>query len=131
MDAIQLLKQEHEKAKQVFGQILEGSGEERGQLWKKLKPELKVHEQMEETALYGPVARDAGSENQDLKQWEAQHQQEVGELESLIKEIDELDPTEEEWIEKIQDLHETLEHHIDEEEGNIWPQIRQAWNQSK
>jgi hypothetical protein len=42
MDAIQMLKQEHEKAKKVFGEIEQASVEERGQLWTKLKPELAV-----------------------------------------------------------------------------------------
>jgi len=48
MNAMQLLKQEHEHAKQMFAQIRAASGEQRGHLWTRLKPELKVHEQMEE-----------------------------------------------------------------------------------
>ncbi|HEV8438002.1 MAG TPA: hemerythrin domain-containing protein [Methylomirabilota bacterium] len=131
MDAIQFLKQEHEKAKQAFGQILDARGDQRGQLWKKLKPELKVHEQMEEAALYGPVGRDAGSDHQDLKDWEEHHHEEVTDLESLVQEVDGLEPADDAWLEKLQEVHETLEHHIEEEEGNIWPQIREVWNQSK
>jgi iron-sulfur cluster repair protein YtfE (RIC family) len=131
MDAIQFLKQEHDKAKHMFGQILEAGGEQRGQLWKKLQPELKVHEQMEETALYGPVARDARSDDQELKEWETHHREEVGELESLIQEIDDLDPAEEAWAEKLEEVRETLEHHIEEEEEDIWPKIQQVWDRSK
>src|SRR5262245_54435286 len=42
MDGIQFLKQEHEKAKGMF-QKIEGAGQqERGQLWKRLAPELKL-----------------------------------------------------------------------------------------
>jgi hypothetical protein len=57
MNAIQLLKSEHEKAKRAFEEIKVASAEQRAQLWAKLEPELKVHEQMEEAALYGPVAQ--------------------------------------------------------------------------
>jgi hypothetical protein len=130
MDAIQLLKQEHETAKKMFAQIRDARGEQRDQLWTKLKPELKVHETMEETALYGPVAHDPRADEQ-LKDWQEHHHEEVTELESLIQEIGEFDPTGEEWMEKVEELQETLEHHIEEEEGDVWPRIQQLWDRSK
>jgi hemerythrin-like domain-containing protein len=131
MDAIQFLKQEHEKAKQMFGQISQASGEQRGQLWRKLKPELKVHEQIEEAALYGPVARDTGADHEGLKEWETHHHEEVGELASLLQELDGLDPADDAWAEKLEEAHETLERHIEQEEVTIWPQIRRVWDQAK
>jgi hemerythrin-like domain-containing protein len=131
MDAIQMLKQEHEQAKKMFAQIEPASGDERGQLWKKLKPELKLHEQMEERALYKPVAKDVGSKDRKLSEWENHHRAEVSELESMIKEIDELEPSAKQWMEKIKELRQTLEHHIQEEEGEIWPRIQQVWEREK
>ena len=131
MDAIQFLKQEHEKAKEMFGQIFQASGDERARLWQTLKPELKVHEQIEEAALYGPVAREIGSDHEDLKDWETEHKEEVEQVESLLQELAELDPADDAWLEKLEDVHETLENHIEEEEGTIWPKIQQAWDQAK
>jgi hemerythrin-like domain-containing protein len=131
MDAIQMLKQDHEKAKQMFAKIQEASGEERGKLWAKLKPELKVHEQIEEAGLYGPVARDAGSKDKALKEWEGHHHEEVGEAEALIEEISALEPSDEEWLDKVLELQEALEHHIEEEEGEIWPKIQKVWDRTK
>jgi iron-sulfur cluster repair protein YtfE (RIC family) len=131
MNAIQLLKNEHETAKRMFGQIQAARPEQRGELWAKLKPELKVHEQMEEEALYGPVAREVGSRDQTLKDWQEHHQEEVTELEGLIEDIGEFDPTTDQWMERVEELQETLEHHIQEEEGDIWPRIQKAWDQSK
>jgi hemerythrin superfamily protein len=66
-----------------------------------------------------------------LKDWQEHHHEEVAELESLIQEISESDPTDEEWMEKIEELEETLEHHIEEEEGDIWPRIQEVWDRSK
>jgi hemerythrin-like domain-containing protein len=131
MNAIQLLKNEHEKAQRAFGEIQAASADQRAQLWARLEPELKVHEEMEETALYGPVAQEVGSRNQKLQEWQEHHRAEVLEAEALIQEIGGFDPTTDEWIEKVEELQETLEHHIEEEEGDIWPQIEQAWDQSK
>ena len=131
MNALELLKNEHEKANRAFGKIQAASADQRAQLWARLEPELKVHEEMEETALYGPVAQEVGSRNQKLKEWLEHHRAEVLEAGALIQEIGRLDPTTDEWIEKVEELQETLEHHIEEEEGDIWPQIEQAWDQSK
>jgi hemerythrin-like domain-containing protein len=131
MDAIQMLKQEHEQAKKMFGEIEQASGERRGQLWTKLRPELKVHEQLEEAALYGPVAREVGANDSKLSEWEEHHHEEVSELESMIQNIDELEPSEPQWMEKVKELQQTLEHHIEEEEGDIWPRIQQVWDRAK
>jgi hemerythrin-like domain-containing protein len=131
MNAIQLLKSEHEKAKQAFREIQAASAEQRTQLWAKLEPELKMHEQMEEVALYGPVAQEVGPKDQTLKEWQEHHHDEVMEAEALIQEINGLDPTADEWLEKVEELQDALEHHIEEEEGDIWPRIEQAWDPSK
>jgi hemerythrin-like domain-containing protein len=131
MNAIQVLKGEHEKAKQGFSDIQAASPDQRAQLWAKLEPELKVHEEIEDAALYRPVARDAGSQDETLKEWQAHHLEEVSEAEALIQEIRGLDPVGDDWIEKVEELQETLEHHIEEEEGDIWPRIEQSWDRAK
>ena len=131
MNAIQLLKSEHEKAKRAFAEIQAATASERAPLWAKLEPELKVHEEMEEVALYGPVAQELGSTDQTLQEWHEHHHEEVTEAAALIQEIDGLDSTSDDWVEKVEDLQEALEDHIEEEEGDIWPRIQQAWDQSK
>jgi hemerythrin superfamily protein len=131
MNAIQLLKNEHETAKNMFAQIKAAGPEQRAQLWAKLEPELKVHEQMEETALYGPVARQVGSQDETLADWQDHHHEEVTEAEALIGEIREIDPTTGQWMGRVDALRQTLEHHIEEEEDDIWPRIERLWDQAK
>jgi len=131
MNAIQLLKSEHDTAKQAFAQIKTARAEQRGKLWTKLEPELKMHEQLEETALYGPVAQEVGSHDETLKAWQAQHQDEVAALDALIQELDGLEPADDEWLDKLGELQQTLAHHIEEEEGEVWPRIQRAWDASK
>src|SRR4029453_2736383 len=99
MKAIQLLKNDHETAKRMFGQILAASAAQRAELWAKLEPELKGHEKIEEAALSGPVAQEIGSTDEALNEWPEQHHEEMGEAEALIKEIDGLDSTTDEWLE--------------------------------
>jgi hypothetical protein len=131
MNAIHFLKTEHETAKRAFAEIQAASAEQRGPLWAKLAPELKVHEQMEEAALYGPVAREVGSRDDTLTEWEAHHHEEVAEAEALIEEIDGLEPTDDEWLANVQELRQALEHHIQQEEGEIWPRIQRVWDEAK
>jgi len=131
MNAIQFLKNEHEKAKLAFQDIEGASADQRAELWAQLEPELKVHEEMEEVALYRPVAEAVGDRDQTLKEWKEHHHEEVTDAEELIDEIGEIDPTRDEWIDKIKELKETLEHHIQEEERNIWPRIERAWDRSE
>jgi hemerythrin-like domain-containing protein len=122
---------EHEQAKRAFGDIAAARADQRAQLWAKLEPELKVHEEVEEMALYGPVAQEVGPRDQALKEWQEHHREEVSEAEALIEEISGLDPTTEEWMAQVDELKDTLEHHIQEEEGDIWPRIEQAWDRAK
>jgi hypothetical protein len=127
MDAIQFLKQQHEEAKQLFGQIEQAQGGERERLWRQLGPELKAHEQIEEQYLYDPVAREAS----DLAEWEQHHREEVQKAEAMIRKIDETDASEPSWLAHVRELKGALEHHIEEEEGTTWPKIRQVWDGAK
>ena len=131
MDAIAFLKQEHQKAKAAFAQVLHGSTQDRGRLWKELKPELVLHEQIEETYVYEPLSRDAVSKDAKLGEWEQHHHQEVQKVEGLLKEIDKLDPQESSWMSKVKEVHSSLEHHIMEEEQDIFPRIGKVWDPSR
>jgi hemerythrin superfamily protein len=131
MDAIRFLKQQHEEAKAMFGQIEQASGQQRGSLWKKLEPELKLHEQIEEAHLYGPVAEDSRVKDSALREWKTHHHEEVREAEAMIAEIGGLNPPGADWMERVTELKGTLAHHIQEEEQQIWPKIQQVWDRSK
>ena len=131
MDAIQFLKQEHQKAKAAFENVLKAAPESRGQLWTKLQPELEAHEQMEDGCLYEPLARDAGKTDSKLAEWQKQHQNEIDKVESLFKELGKLDPEDASWLTKLKAVHTSLESHIREEEQDIFPRISKVWNEAK
>jgi transposase-like protein len=131
MDAIQFLTQEHEKAKRAFAEIEAASPGDRGPLWRRLEPELELHEQLEERYLYGPVARDAGGSDATLRSWESRHQAEVREAEGLIGKLGQREPSEAQWLTELRQLKAALEKHIGEEEHEIWPRIREAWDPAK
>jgi iron-sulfur cluster repair protein YtfE (RIC family) len=126
MHAIKFLQGEHGKAKAAFQGIEGAPAAQRGGLWSKLRPELELHEQMEERHLYDPVAREA--QDKTLVDWESTHHHEVQEAETLIKEIDRLDASQDKWLATVKKLHGALEEHIKKEEQEIWPKIEQVWD---
>lgn len=131
MDAIQFLKQEHQKAKGAFEKLLNAAPAQRGAIWKELKPELKAHEKMEEQCLYGPIARD-GASDPALSEWVSdRHQDEVHEVESLIKESEGLDPEDARWLATVRQIKTALDNHIQQEEGDIFPRIGQIWARTR
>jgi iron-sulfur cluster repair protein YtfE (RIC family) len=131
MDAIQFLKQEHQKAKAAFENVLKAAPETRGELWTKLQPELEAHEQIENAYLYEPLSRDAGKMDSKLADWRKKHQNEVNKVEGLIKEMGKLDPVDASWLTKLKAVHASLESHIQEEEQDIFPRISKVWDENK
>ena len=131
MDALEILRQMHVEAKSAFQHIEQAGPDQRGQLWMKLHPHLKLHEQLEEQWVYDPVHTEIGSRDQVLQDWHHRHHEEVGEAERVIGEINRLDPQDNHWLEMVTGLRMTLEGHIKTEEGEIWPHIRQVWGMDK
>src|SRR5262245_34790135 len=131
MDAIQFIKQEHEKAKAAFAKLLAASPDRRGDLWNELQPELKAHEEIEEACLYGPIV-DEGTSDAELLEWASDgHAEEVETVESLMETAESLDPKNEPWLATVQRIHAALEDHIQQEEGDIFPRVAKPWDQER
>jgi hypothetical protein len=127
MDAIQVLLAMHGEAKAKFRKILEThDAAQARQIWEHLVPELKVHEEMEESYLYGPLAQDGASE--ELAHYHSHHQSEVGEVESMIQRSIGMEASDPEWRGLIERIHQELSNHIHEEESDIFPAAREAWS---
>ena len=131
MDAIQFIKQEHNKAKAAFAKVLEATPAKRGDLWSELSPELKAHEEIEEACLYGPLL-DEGPTDTKLQEWVSdRHSDEVEKVESLIEETESLDPKSDKWLGIVQQIHTALGNHIRQEEGEIFPRVAEFWDHER
>jgi len=131
MDAIRFVKREHETAREEFTRLEHAARQERAALWRKLKPALEVHEQIEDAALYEPLARDARDRDVQLAEWKDQHARQVKDPERLMHSIDSIDPEDEQWLERVKELRTALEHHIHQEEHEIFPRIALVWNRDR
>lgn len=129
MDALKLLKQDHETVKRILKDLDETT--ERGvktrtTLFAKLKRELTIHEIIEEEILYP-----AFEEQAKLKDIVMEGYQEHHVVDLILGEIAGLSPEDEKWGAKMSVAKENVEHHIEEEEGEMFKKARQLFDQSE
>jgi len=123
MDAITLLKQDHESVEQLFKQF-EQAGDRahvrKRELVDRIIEELSVHAAIEEQLFY-PVARSAVPDTEDatLESLEEHHV-----VKWLLSELEEMDPAHERFDAKVTVLIENVRHHVDEEETEFFPKVR-------
>ncbi|MDQ3172711.1 MAG: hemerythrin domain-containing protein [Acidobacteriota bacterium] len=124
MDAFKLLKSDHEKVAGIL-EKLEGTTERalktREELFTQLKTELDIHAGIEEKIFYPVLEKAEESRDITLEAFEEHRlvKQLLGELEAEVKD-------DEKWTAKFTVLKEQIEHHVEEEEGEMFKKARKV-----
>ena len=127
MDALELLKQDHQKIKRLFKAVKEATDfNKRRQLFDQIETELEMHAHLEEMVFYPAM-----EEYEQLKDIVAEALQEHQEAKTLLQEIEELGSEREEFDSNLEELMESVEHHVEEEEGEMFPKVRGHLDRSK
>jgi hemerythrin-like domain-containing protein len=129
MDAFELLEKDHRKVEDIFAQLeptTERAEKTRMELFAKLKLELDVHTHVEETILY-PVLKKV-SETRDIT-FEGYEEHNVAK--QLLVDMEAMDVSSEVWTAKLKVLQESIEHHVEEEEGEMFKEARSALSQEE
>jgi hemerythrin-like domain-containing protein len=126
MNALELLKTDHDKVRELFREF-EAAAEKGDQdrfidLVSQIAEELEVHTAIEEIVLY-PAARNAGEEAEDLA-LEGIEEHHV--VDQLLEEIKGMHPSDEAYIPKVKVLIENVEHHAEEEEQELFPELEET-----
>ncbi|MCF8998025.1 hemerythrin domain-containing protein, partial [Pseudomonas carnis] len=113
MNAIDLLKADHERVKTLLTQLSESTErgvKKRTELLAKLEMEITLHTQLEEEILY-PAFRKAGGKEQDIMYHEAKEEHRT--VDSLVlPDLKKTDPSSTEFSGRAKVVKELLEHHI-------------------
>jgi len=122
VDAIALLKEDHVKVKKMLA-ALEGTTERavktRQEGLAELKRELRIHEAIEEEIFYPALKQHAEAKEIVLEAYE-----EHDVVDTIMGEIERTPVENERWAAKFKVMKENLEHHIEEEEGEMFKKAR-------
>lgn len=120
-NAIELLITDHESVRRLFDEYEElvddeAEAEDRQALAEEICAMLTVHSMLEQEILY-PAAREAVDNQDQLDEAEVEHQN----VDDVIAQIQEMDPAEELYDAKVKVLAEMVDHHVREEEDELFP----------
>jgi len=129
MDALSLLKEDHDKVKKLLKDL--DSTTERGvktreQLFNKIKQELEIHEAIEEEIFYPALKDHPKTKELTLEAYEEHHV-----VDLVMAEIQGIPFDQETWGAKFTVMKENVEHHIEEEEGEMFKQAKQVFDKDE
>ena len=129
MDAIAMLKADHDKVRRLLNELestTERGVKTRTELFATIKGELTIHEIIEEEIFYPAPKAHPKAKDIVLEAYEEHHV-----VDTLMGELEALDVSDETWGAKAKVMKENIEHHIEEEEGEMFPQARQVFERAE
>lgn len=125
MNALDLLTDDHQKVKQLFQQAQQiQDNQQKKEMFDKIDMELAIHADIEETIFYPAL-----EEHDAFKEMVREARQEHEDVEQLLLEIEDLATEDTDFSSQLAELQETVEHHVTEEEGEMFPKIREIFDE--
>jgi hemerythrin-like domain-containing protein len=121
MKAFDLLKADHRKVEELFAQLESASGTRKLSVFNQIKTELELHTQIEEKIFYPALEKPKETHDLALEAYE-----EHAVVKKLLRELSRARTANEEWEAKAKVLQEKVEHHVEEEENELFPKADQA-----
>jgi hemerythrin superfamily protein len=126
MEATKLLKQQHGEVKQLFKQFEdEDTPEAQRLIFEQLADNLAAHSEIEEKIFYPAVY--VGELKDGLKEAVEEHLA----VKRVIADLLEIQPDDENFEAKMTVLQEQVEHHVKEEEGELFPRVQKNFDKSE
>ena len=131
MDAVSLLESDHRAVDQLFREYealprTAGASARREPVERMIR-ELSVHTAIEEQVLYPTVGREVPGG----AAMEAEARREHQEAKETLRRLDRMEPNGQDFDSAVRDLIEEVRHHVEEEEGEMFPKLRMALTQDR
>ena len=126
MDALQLLESEHDDLEALVAKLEQARGTEARHLFAAVKDQYELIKALEGTYLY-PQLRDDDRARDIVLEGSVEHSL----IDTLFDELSQVKPDDPVWQSKVHVLTLALEHHVPEEETQLFPKVRLIWNSDK
>src|SRR5438094_2676750 len=129
VNAIDLLEADHRKVKKMLAEgeeTTERAEVTRSDLYATLRREMETHERIEEEIFYPALKQHPKARDIVLEGFEEHHV-----VDEIMGELGETDVTSETWAAKFTVMKESIEHHIEEEEGEMFHKARQVFDKDE
>ncbi len=126
--ATAILRDDHRKVKELFSQYEkmgdEATADARLELYLEIRKELSIHSDIEEEVFY-PAIESLQSKDEDAGELVREALTAHQEVQTLLDELGELQPEDEEFDDRMKSLIESVTEHADKEEEEIFPYFDQ------
>jgi len=126
MDAFNLLKADHRKVEKLFSQLESASGQAKMRVFEQIKMELELHTYIEEKIFYPALEKPKQTHDLTLEAYE-----EHDVVKKLLREMSKAKSANEEWQAKAKVLQENVEHHVEEEENELFKKAEAALSEEQ
>ncbi|MBV9523708.1 MAG: hemerythrin domain-containing protein [Alphaproteobacteria bacterium] len=117
-----LLKRDHQEVEKLFAQMEKSKDKESSEkLFTKIKSELQLHTKLEETHFYPALKKHDATKNL-VKEALEEH----GEVKKMLTRLSSLTAGGDKFMELVKELQTNVEHHVEEEEQEIFPAAEKA-----
>jgi hemerythrin-like domain-containing protein len=122
VEATKLLKQQHDEVKDLFKQFEEAEEPgEKQELFEQIADDFAAHGEIEEKIFYPAVY--VGQLKEKLQEAVEEHLV----AKRVVADLLDMEPSDEQFEAKMKVLKELIEHHVEEEEGELFPLVRQSF----
>jgi hemerythrin-like domain-containing protein len=126
MDAFNLLKADHRKVEELFSELESASGQAKLRVFEQIKTELELHTHIEETIFYPALEKPKPTHDLTLEAYE-----EHDVVKKLLREMSKAKSATEEWEAQAKVLQENVEHHVEEEENELFEKAQEALSEEQ
>ncbi len=121
VSALEVLKEDHDYVKKAFRAFEKTDEEDQPMLVRNVCQALKVHARIEEEIFY-PAVRKAIKDKDLMEEAEVEHDS----AKALIRELERMKPSDPKYAATFTVLGEYVNHHVKEEEQEMFPKARRA-----
>ena len=119
-DATELLKADHDRVDELFNKVKANEDGNNKNVFQTIRQELELHTHVEEQIFYPNLLENGDEELQKIVR---EGLEEHGQVKTLLTEMGPMSGDDEKFKAKLQVLMENVEHHVEEEEREMFPMV--------